>query len=200
MQMSEKKMSYDTHDVLDKLIHHLVQCPQGHGFICSLCNSLPLMRTFEAHHGIARTEDKTTWLGSISGWRNTWCFGYEWRGVGSSGRVDRLHQPRVASFFAKEADNHILGIDQPRKELTVDGARRDNSPWLLLMGCVVMGRTTLVKNNCDDRQVKSTESLAWITVSHKPNVIGLKEPYRANIQGWKCGCSFRNILPWITFN
>lgn len=54
--MSEKKMSYDTHDVLDKLIHHLVQCPQGHGFICSLCSSLPLMRTFEAHHGIARTE------------------------------------------------------------------------------------------------------------------------------------------------
>lgn len=54
--MSEKKTSYDTHDVLDKLIHHLVQCPQGHGFICSLCSSLPLMRTFEAHHGIARTE------------------------------------------------------------------------------------------------------------------------------------------------
>lgn len=63
-----------------------------------------------------------------------------------------------------------------------------------------MGRTTLVKNNCDDRQVKSTESLAWITVSYKPNVVGLKEPYRANLQGWKCGCSFRNILPWITFN
>ena len=41
--------------------------------------------------------------------------------------VDRLHHPRVASFSAKEAYNHILGIDLPRKELIIDGAKRDTS-------------------------------------------------------------------------